>query len=103
MRVYMGEGEGFEYYVRAHRRYDRLHGHSKSPGQRRCRMKPRTPDNSETPAKFSAFQRATPMAVVLTHADRAYSPRPKQQALRDTKGPAADTQFEVRAMAIILT
>jgi hypothetical protein len=66
-------------------------------------MKPRIPDNSETPAKFSAFQRATPMAVVLTHADRAYSPRPKQQALRDTKGPAADAQFEVRAMAIILT
>jgi hypothetical protein len=66
-------------------------------------MKPFTPDNSETPAKFSAFQRSTPMAVVLARGDRAYIPRSNEKALRDTKGQTADGRLEVRAMAIILT
>jgi hypothetical protein len=63
---------------------------------------PPAPDISETHNDVAAFRPRTPL-VVVARANRAYSPYSNRQALSSTKGPAADRQFEIRAMAIMLT
>jgi hypothetical protein len=66
------------------------------------RIKRRASDISETHNEVAAFRPRTPI-VVVARADRAYRPDSNQQALSSTKGPAADSQLEVRALTIILT